>query len=407
MKNFNIATVFAVMAMTFCISSCSMADMDSSILGDTGMAPEASPEGGDSAEEPEGEGGNSQAGKVTAGEWNDLDNWAFWNGLMDGQNENKFYEYLNYWSLYAYDRFAVTVLDEAQQPVCGAKVCLHVNGSETPEWTAITDNKGSAELWYGIHSSIDFEVEKIFTASVNGKSYETPLVRTSTRGEEAAMNFLTAPQTSVTRSADIAFIVDATGSMSDEINFLKADLLDIIQKASAQQAGLSLRTAALFYRDTGDAYVTRSENFSKDPKKTLDFIRKQEARGGGDYPEAVHTALEKALQDLSWEEGNYARLAFLLLDAPPHHNQEVMESIRKSIETYAANGIKLIPIAASGIDKNTEFLLRLMAIFTDGTYVFITNHSGIGNDHIEPTIGQYQVELLNELIVRLIGEYTE
>ena len=100
-------------------------------------------------------------------------------------------------------------------------------------------------------------------------------------------------------------------------------------------------------------------------------------------------------------------LAFLLLDAPPHHNQEVMESIRKSIETYAANGIKLIPIAASGIDKNTEFLLRLMAIFTDGTYVFITNHSGIGNDHIEPTIGQYQVELLNELIVRLIGEYTE
>ena len=48
-----------------------------------------------------------------------------------------------------------------------------------------------------------------------------------------------------------------------------------------------------------------------------------------------------------------------------------------------------------------------MAIFTDGTYVFITNHSGIGNDHIEPTIGEYQVELLNELIVRLIGEYTE
>ena len=81
MKNFNIATVFAVMAMTCCISSCSMADMDSSILGDTGMAPEASPEGGDSGEEPGGEGGNSQAGKVTAGEWNDLDNWAFWNGL--------------------------------------------------------------------------------------------------------------------------------------------------------------------------------------------------------------------------------------------------------------------------------------------------------------------------------------
>ena len=405
MKNFDIATILTAMVMTFCISSCSMADMDSGILGDTGMAPEASPDGGDSGEEPGG--GNSLAGKVTAGEWNDLDNWAFWNGLMDGQNENKFYEYLNYWSLYTADRFAVTVMDEAQRPVCGAKVCLHINGSEVPAWTAITDNKGSAELWYRIYSSIDTEEERTFTASVNGKTYEKPLVRTSTRGEEAAMNFLKAAQTSVARSADIAFIVDATGSMADEIDFLKDDLLDIIQKAGAQQAGISLRTAALFYRDTGDAYVTRSENFNKDPKKTLDFIKKQEARGGGDYPEAVHTALEKALQDLSWAEGNYARLAFLLLDAPPHHNQEVIASITKSIETYAANGIKLIPIAASGVDKNTEFILRLMAIFTDGTYVFITNHSGIGNDHIEPTIGEYQVELLNELIVRLIGEYTE
>lgn len=407
MKSFDIATIFAAMMMTFGISSCSMADMDSSILGDTGMAPEASPEGGDSGEEPGGEGGNSQAGKVTAGEWNDLDNWNFWNSLMDGQNENKFYEYLNYWSLYTSERFAVTVLDEAQQPVCGAKVCLHLNGAETPAWTAVTDNKGSAELWYNFYSTIDIEVEKTFTASVNGVLNETQLAATYVSSEEVAMNILTAPQTPVRKSADIAFIVDATGSMTDEIDFLKADLLDIIRKASAQQADISLRTAALFYRDTGDAYLTRSDNFSTDPQKTLEFIKEQNAQGGGDDPEAVHTALEKALQDLSWEEGNYARLAFLLLDAPPHHNQEVIKSIRKSIETYAANGIKLIPIAASGVDKNTEFLLRLMAIFTDGTYVFITNHSGIGNDHIEPTIGQYQVELLNELIVRLIGEYTE
>lgn len=404
MKSFNLTTVLTVIVMVFCISSCSMGDM---YYDESGRGPAASPpDGGDSEEEPGNEGENSQAGKITAGEWNDLDNWAFWSGLMDGQNDYKFYEHLDYWNLYTYNRFAVTVLDGTQQPVCGAKVCLHENGAEEPSWTAITDNTGSAELWYRIDSS-ESDEERIFTASVNGKMHETPLVRTSTTGEEAEINFLTAGQTSVTRSADIAFIVDATGSMMDEIDFLKDDLLDIIRKAAAQQSGLSIRTAALFYRDKGDEYVTRSENFNKDPQKTLNFIKKQEANGGGDYPEAVHTALEKALQDLSWEECNYARLAFLLSDAPPHHNQKVMESIRKSIENYAANGIKLIPIAASGIDKSTEFLLRLMAIFTDGTYVFITNHSGIGNEHIEPTIGQYDVELLNELIVRLIGKYTE
>ena len=138
----------------------------------------------------------------------------------------------------------------------------------------------------------------------------------------------------------------------------------------------------------------------------MKFIKKQEANGGGDYPEAVHTVLEKALQNLTWEEGNYARLAFLLLDAPPHHQENVIDSIQKSIKAYAACGIKIIPIAASGVDKNTEFILRLMAIFTDGTYTFITNHSGVGGDHIIPTVGEHQIEQLNDLIVRLITEYT-
>jgi hypothetical protein len=170
---------------------------------------------------------------------------------------------------------------------------------------------------------------------------------------------------------------------------------------------MDIRTAALFYRDEGDDYVTRYENLTNKPEETLDFIKEQGAAGGGDYPEAVHTALETAMQELAWEEGNYSRLAFLLLDAPPHYQSEVFDSIRKSIRLYAAKGIKIIPVAASGVDKNTEFLLRMMAMFTDGTYTFITNHSGIGNDHLTPTIGEYQVELLNDLIVRLVTKYTE
>lgn len=375
--------------------------------GERGDSEMMGPEG--DADAPEGDSednGNSQAGVVTAGEWNDLDNWGFWNALMSGQNENKFYEYLNYWSLYTNDRFAVTVVDDAGNPVCGAKVELFVDEADKPEWTAISDNKGSAELWFNIHTSIDIEIERTFTAAVNGVKWNEPLRPTYNFAEEVNMNTLVSEQVATSKSADIAFIVDATGSMFDEIDFLKDDLLNIIQRASSGSS-TELRTGALFYRDEGDDYVTKVEDFNKNPENTLKFIKKQQAQGGGDYPEAVHTALEKALQDMSWEEGNHARLAFLLLDAPPHHKQDVIASLQKTIELYAANGIKIIPIAASGVDKNTEFILRLMAIFTDGTYTFITNHSGVGNDHIEPTIGEYQVEQLNDLIVRLIEEYTE
>ncbi len=387
------------------LASCSMDPMkdgDYEIMGTPGA--DSGYEGG--TEDNGDDGGNSLAGIVTAGEWNDLENWGFWNDLMDGQNEGKFYDYLNYWNLYTGNRFAVTVVDEAGTAVCGAKVELFVNDAPKAAWTAISDNKGSAELWYHIGSNVDIDEEKTFTVAVNGTKFSEPLTPTYNSAEQVNMNEIVAEQSVPRSSADIAFIVDATGSMSDEINFLKDDLLNIIQRASSKTTK-ELRTAALFYRDEGDEYVTRHEDFNTDPEKTLKFIKKQEANGGGDYPEAVHTALEKALQNLSWGEGNYARLAFLLLDAPPHYQQEVLGSLKESIELYAANGIKIIPIAASGVDKNTEFILRLMAIYTDGTYTFITNHSGVGNDHIVPTTGQFQVEQLNDLIVRLIQEYTE
>ena len=66
--------------------------------------------------------------------------------------------------------------------------------------------------------------------------------------------------------------------------------------------------------------------------------------------------------------------------------------------------MRIIPVAASGVDKETEFLLRFLDVATGGTYVFLTDDSGIGGSHIEPTVGPYEVELLNDLLVRLIDE---
>jgi hypothetical protein len=51
--------------------------------------------------------------------------------------------------------------------------------------------------------------------------------------------------------------------------------------------------------------------------------------------------------------------------------------------------------------------MRFFSITTNGTYVFITNHSGVGNSHLEPSVGEYQVEFLNDLMVRLINKYAE
>jgi hypothetical protein len=227
----------------------------------------------------------------------------------------------------------------------------------------------------------------------------------SLSASEGINYFTTARSWSFART-EIALLVEATGSMGDELNFLKEDLRSVIQRIKAANTTLDVATATVFYRDTGDDYVTRHSGFTSDVSSTVDFIR-QQAASGGDFPEAVHAALRVAVDELQWSAQARTRIAFLLLDAPPHEDRQVMEEYRELVKSAAAKGIRIVPVTASGIDKATEFLMRQTAIATNGTYVFITNDSGIGNDHLEATVGDYEVEFLNDLLVRLVGEYTE
>ena len=369
--------------------------------------------------DPSGDEGNSQAGRVTAGEWNDLDNWQFWGNLMLSQGKDEaseiqdgdyyegngtFYQFCPYWKFYTNNRVAVNVTNGGA-PAAGVKVVLKMDGKAV--WSAVTDNLGQANCWIALYEESTVPETAVLTISLDGMDQAEAPEITGWASEQTVYNTYEVTKSVTGKKADIAFIVDATGSMGDEINFLKSDLIDIFKKVKSKQSGTEIRLAALFYRDEGDAYVTKHKDFTTDVSKISDYVGEQSASGGGDYPEAVHTALEKGLQDLSWDEGARSKIVFMLLDAPAHHNENVIESLHKSIENYAKAGIKIIPVAASGVDKATEFMLRFFAVSTSGTYVFLTNDSGIGGDHIQASVGDYEVELLNELIVRLIDKYLE
>ena len=352
--------------------------------------------------EPGGAGnGQSAAGRLTAGEWNDLDHWDFWGKLMTSQEQDNHAEY---WGFYTNNRIAVHVVDVTGKPVAGAKVTLLRGGKAI--WQAVTDNAGDADLFAGLFQKEEADAADLSVLIESALQPGHPILTGWNAEQGASVNEYTVPAMETPAAVDIAFIVDATGSMGDEISFLKEDLMDILTKAQASQSDVKYRTAALFYRDEGDTYLTRPSNFSKDFSTTINFIKEQDACGGGDYPEAVHTALEQGLQALSWSESARNRLAFLILDAPAHYRPEIVENLHVSVEAYARMGIRIIPVAASGVDKGTEFMCRFFAVSTGGTYVFLTDHSGIGNAHIEPTIGEYKVEILNDLLLRLIGEYS-
>ena len=363
---------------------------------------------------PNGIGQGGEAGVITAAEWNDLDNWAFWGRLMtmqgsiDEQNPDQstpdYGRFRYYWGLNTGSRFAISVKDSAGNPVVGAFIELK-DANGVTMWTSISDNKGMANLWADVFTSEPQTPLGSCTVVIDNVPQNGNPVVTSF-SEEARINEYTVAAPSLSNNVDIAFIVDATGSMGDEIDFLKKDLLDILNRASQLQTDKKLYTGAVFYRDEGDEYVTRAQNFTESVSSTVDFVKSQYAGGGGDTPEAVHTALEASLSKLQWHSNAYSKMAFIVLDAPAHKShQGVIESLQKSIASYSMKGIKLIPVFCSSYEKDCEFMCRQFAILTGGTYVFLTNDSGVGGEHIEATVGEYQVEKLNDLIVRLITSY--
>lgn len=347
-------------------------------------------------------GGNGQgdtiqieAGQITAGEWKDLNDWDFWTSLC---LEEDFDSMDNYWEYYLDERISVKVTNPSGDLLENIKIELR-DTENNLLWTAISDNSGLAELWPGL--SPEYQLNESLNLIVNGEKH-TSVLEFRDGVNEFVLN---KSDSDGTKKIEIAFMVDATGSMGDELEYLKIELIDVIQKVEQNQMGIDVNLGAVFYRDQGDEYVTRKSDLTSNYVSTTDFIAKQRADGGGDFPEAVHSALKVSINDLQWSDQAYSRILFMVLDAPPHHDAQVIDEIHLQTKKAAAAGIKLIPITASGIDKETEFLMRYMAMATNGTYVFVTNHSGIGNEHITPSIGQYEVEYLNELLVRLIGEY--
>ena len=350
-----------------------------------------------SKESKDGQGGiQPQGGLVTAGEWNDLDNWAFYQKTL---MKEPFKGFPDDWQMYTNHRIAVAITAK-NKPAANATVTLFRN--DTPIWTAKTDNLGRAELWVGA-----FQKEKELNTAMLRLKVNEQWVSTATISE-TQVNRIALDETlpSPTNQVQIAFMVDATGSMGDELEFLKMDLKKVINEVQKTNTQLKISTATVFYRDEGDEYVVKHSPFTEDINQTTEFISQQRADGGGDFPEAVDKALVQ-LNQLQWQPEARTRIAFLVLDAPPHNKPAVISSIQYSVKTAAASGIKLIPVVASGIDKTTEFLMRFIAMYTNGTYVFITDHSGIGNKHLEPSVGEYQVEKLSDLMVRLIKKYSE
>jgi len=77
-------------------------------------------------------------------------------------------------------------------------------------------------------------------------------------------------------------------------------------------------------------------------------------------------------------------------------------------------GVRVYPVASSGVADLAEYVLRTSAFLTLGRYLFLTDDSGVGNPHqephqpTEPTAQPcYHIQKLEQLLIRMIQSELE
>jgi hypothetical protein len=329
-----------------------------------------------------------QSGLLTAGSWDDNLNYEFFKKytqrLSSVQLPGLPQATIN-------DRLIVTVTDPSGAPVPGARVT--VSSGQVVVAKTQTGADGRALFfpnWQGASQGATLDV----VAEASG------LTRAGTVKVGDAM--LTLPMggaaTSMT-GLDVAILIDTTGSMGDEIAYLQAELLNISSAIADKYPNVRQRWGFVAYRDYQDDYVTRAFDFVEDLQTFKASFAKLNAGGGGDYPEAPERGLSDVNQ-MSWRDGSVARVAFWVGDAP-HHDQNAA-AVMNGIRDLKTRGVHIYPVSASGTSELLEYSMRLAAMVTGGRYLFLTNDSGIGGSHKEPTIPCYLVTTLQKAMQRMI-----
>jgi hypothetical protein len=171
---------------------------------------------------------------------------------------------------------------------------------------------------------------------------------------------------------DLAFCIDTTGSMQNEIDMVKTKTKELVAKLATGKPAPIVRVGLVAYRDRGDEYVTKVFPFTDDIDHVVKDISSLQAAGGGDGPESVNEGLHVALNTLQWSDDKHtAKLLFLIGDAPPHFyvNDYKWEDESKNA---ISRGIQINPIACRGLESypaadGTEVFQKI-AKLTDGKY---------------------------------------
>lgn len=179
------------------------------------------------------------------------------------------------------------------------------------------------------------------------------------------------------KTLEMVFVIDTTGSMGGLIEGAKEKVWGIINDAMQKSSKPKVRVGLVAYRDHSDSYVTRVTPLTENLDEVYSNLMDYEARGGGDFPEAVGSGLADAVGKAGWskERGDVAQIIFLVGDAPPQTaNQEpaVLGVIAKAVQHNM-----IVNTIQCGANGDTKTAWQEIAQRGQGKYFAIAQDGGV------------------------------
>jgi Mg-chelatase subunit ChlD len=175
---------------------------------------------------------------------------------------------------------------------------------------------------------------------------------------------------------EVVFALDTTGSMADLIDGAKRKIWSIASTIVDANPDADIAMALVAYRDRGDEYIVQTTPLSEDIQGLYGKLIRLQADGGGDTPESVNEALDKAVSGMQWSSGDHVRrIVFLVGDAPPH--MDYAQERQYPAILKQANERKIVVNAVQAGDlEETMPVWKEIAQYGHGRYIAIPQSGG-------------------------------
>lgn len=237
--------------------------------------------------------------------------------------------------------FKVDYVDSVPGAFAGHEPDPHATARNKFRW--INEFFETAGVTYdkGTKSTLSFTVEEWYHPNVTGHKKMAEEVIKNFGNELKEMAEAKNGKAAKLGDVDIAFVVDTTNSMRDDIDSVKKNINDITEtlKKRARSYRMSLVTYKHFPEEHPKNYLSRlDQSFTSDTKKIKDALSKLEISGGSSIGDAsVYSGAMEAMRQ-QWRPG-VKKVVLVLGDGQP------IDPERHASETYTAQSVADFAIA--------------------------------------------------------------